>query len=286
MIDGDLLASFAAFGDSRNLTRAARDVGISQPALFERLRRLADAVGQPLYERRGRELALTEAGTRVLAFAIEERGRHGALLAELHGTAATPQVTLAAGEGAYLYVLGPGLAAFARDPTVELQLLTLGARATIEVVRTGRADLGVAVIDLVPRGIEARPLVTTPLCVALPARHGAAKLRAVTLESLRGARWILPPEGQLHRDLVTRAIGRTGDSPTGVLEADGWPLMLQFVALGLGVAIVNGSCAAPRGVVFRPLRELGTVTYRLLQRRGANLSPGALALATALLGAR
>jgi len=76
-------------------------------------------------------------------------------------------------------VLGPGLAAFARDPTVELQLLTPGASATIEAVRTGKADLGVAAIDLVPRGIEARPLVTTPLCVALLALATA----------LLGARW-------------------------------------------------------------------------------------------------
>jgi len=286
MIDGDLLASFVAFGETRNLTRAARAVGISQPALFERLRRLADAVGQPLYERRGRELALTEAGDRVLAFALEQRARHDALLGDLQGTSLRHQVTLAAGEGAYLYLLGPALASAARDPAVELLLLTLGARATVDALRSGRADLGVAVIDLVPRGIEARPILTTPLCIALPARHPAARLRTLTLDALRAARWILPPEGQLHRDLVTRAIARTGDTPAAVIEADGWPLTLQFVALGLGVAIINGSCAVPRGVVMRPLPELGTVTYQLLRRRGAALSPHAEALAAAIAHVR
>jgi hypothetical protein len=59
--------------------------------------------------------------------------------------------------------------------------------------------------------------------------------------------------------------------------------MLKFAELGLGVAIINASCELPSGVVARPIPELGTVTYRLLRRRGARLSPGAEQLA-ALIG--
>jgi len=282
MIDGDLLASFLAFGECRNLTRAARMVGVSQPALFERLKRLADGIGEPLYARRGRELVLTEVGDRVLAFAREQRARHDELLADLRGTSAARQVVLAAGEGAYLYLLGPALEAVGRDPAIDLQLLTLGAPRTLEAVRSGRAHLGVAVVDLVPRGIDAVTLLETPLCVALPARHPAARARRVALADLRGSRWILPPEGQMHRDHVSRALARTGDAPAGVIEADGWPLMLGFVARGLGVAVVNGTCTPPRGAVLRPVPELGSVTYRLLTRRQAALSPEALAVAAAI----
>lgn len=282
MIPGELLASFLAFGDCRNLTRAARAVGVSQPALFERLRRLSDIIGEPLYARAGRELVLTDTGKRMLAFARDQQDRHAELLAELRGTSHARQVTLAAGEGTYLYLIGPALDRAARDPAIDLQPLTLGARDTLEALRAGRAQLGVAVIDLVPRGIDAEPLLATPLCLALPARHPLAKSRAVTLADVRTARWILPPEGQLHRALVSRAIARTGDAPGGVIEADGWPLMLQFVARGLGVAVVNGTCEPPRGAVLRPLPELGTVTYRLLVRSRAVLSPEALAVAAAI----
>ncbi len=268
MIDGDLLASFRAFGDTLNLTRAARAVGISQPAFFERLQRLATQLDQPLYERRGRTLALTDAGQRVLAYAREQTASHDALLGELRGGAPARTVTLAAGEGAYLYLLGRALARF-RSP---LNLLTLGARATLDALRSGAAQLGVAVLDLVPRDITATPIATTPLCLALPARHPAVRAKRLVLADLRGARWVLPPEGQLHRDLVTRAIARSGDSPAPPIEADGWPLMLQFVALGLGVAVVNGTCTPPKGVAIRPLPELGTVTYQLLARTSAKLS--------------
>jgi DNA-binding transcriptional LysR family regulator len=275
MIDGDLLASMLAFGETRNLTRASRALGVSQPALFERLRRLSDQLGEPLYERRGRELALTAAGVRVLAFAREERDRHAALLAELRGEPAPTCVALAAGEGAYLYLLGPALARLAQLPSIDLQVHTLGAPSAIEAVRGGRIHLAVAALDIAPPGIDAEPLLVTPTCVALPARHPAAKQRTVRLAQLRDARWILAPEGQMHRAFVSRAIARTGAAPAGVIEADGWPLMLGFVAHGLGIAIVNGSCLPPAGVVLRPLPELAKVTYQLLTRQRRQLSPEA-----------
>ena len=277
MFDGDLLRSFVAFGETRNLTRAARAVGLSQPAFFERIQRLADAVGAPLYERKGRELVLSDAGERMLAFARQQHEQHTAFLAELHGSPVAQRVTLAAGEGVYLYLLGSALA-----KTRDVELLTLGAPHTIEAVRSGRAHLGIAVLDLVPRGIDSQPIVTTPLCVALPARHRAARARSLRLTELRGERWILPPEGQLHRALASRAIATAGEPPTNVIDADGWPLMLRFVALGLGVAIVNGICKAP-GVVLRPLPELGSVTYQLLTRRGAELPAAARTLAASIL---
>jgi hypothetical protein len=59
--------------------------------------------------------------------------------------------------------------------------------------------------------------------------------------------------------------------------------MLQFAALGLGLAVVNGICTPPRGVVLRPVPELGTVCYRLVTRRGVELSPAAERLAAGIL---
>lgn len=279
ILDGELLRAFAAFADALNFTHAARAVGLSQPALFERIQRLADQVGAALYEREGRQLRLTEAGARVAAFAREELTRAQTFIHELRGEARREAVTLAAGEGSYLYLLGPALRSFARDrPDVSLRLLTRGSRDAVAAVREGAAQLGVAVLDLVPEDMLVRDLVTTPLCVALAATHRLAKRRAIRLADLAGERLVLTPAGQAHRDLVGRALAGLPGSGEPPLEADGWPLMLRFAGLGLGVAIVNGICELPRGVVARPLRELGSVTYRVFWRRGAALAPAACEL--------
>jgi DNA-binding transcriptional LysR family regulator len=284
ILDGELLRAFAAFADALNFTHAARAVGLSQPALFERIQRLAEQVGAALYEREGRQLRLTEAGARVAAFAREELARAQAFVHELRGEAQREAVALAAGEGSYLYLLGPALRAFARErPDVSLRLLTRGSRDALTAVREGAAQLGVAVLDLVPEDMQVRDLVTTPLCVAFAASHRLAGKRTIKLADLAGERLILTPAGQAHRDLVGRALAGLPGSGEPPIEADGWPLMLKFAGLGLGVAIVNGICELPRGVVTRPLRELGSVTYRVFWRRGAALAPAACALRERLL---
>jgi hypothetical protein len=43
--------------------------------------------------------------------------------------------------------------------------------------------------------------------------------------------------------------------------------MLRFVEIGVGMAVVNGFCAAPPGVTLRPVEELPRLHYRLLRRR-------------------
>jgi DNA-binding transcriptional LysR family regulator len=268
MIETELLGSFVAFAETLNFTRAARRVGLSQPAFFERIQRLSEELDTRLYRKQGRTLSLTPDGVRLLAFARDLDARFREFLSE----GGPQRVTLAAGEGSYLYLLGPAIAAFGP----ELELLTLGARDSLEALARGDADLAVGVVDLVPRGIEAADLLSTPLCLAMPARHPLTRVRRLRTRHLRGQRLILTPEGQLHRDLVGRALG--GDQPGGVVEADGWPLMLKFVQLGMGLAVVNGICELPRGVVARPLPELGRVTYRLLKRRGALRSPQAARL--------
>jgi DNA-binding transcriptional LysR family regulator len=287
MIETELLRSFAAFGQARNFTRAAKQLGVSQPALFERIQKLESRLGLSLYERSGRELVLTAEGTRVLAFARDIDARLRDFVSELKGEPARASVTLAAGEGSYLYLLGPAIAAFVKHSRAALHLLTTGAKATVDALRCGDAQLGVAVLDIVPRGIDSEDLVRTPLCVAMRRTHPLANKRALSLADLRTDRVILTPDGQLHRDLVSRAIerdaspssARSARSTDSFLEADGWPLMLKFVELGLGLAVVNGVCHLPPGVVTRPLPELGSVTYRLLTRRGAPLSEEARSLA-------
>jgi DNA-binding transcriptional LysR family regulator len=48
------------------------------------------------------------------------------------------------------------------------------------------------------------------------------------------------------------------------MEASCWDLMLQFVRLGLGLAVVNACCHLPRGVLSRPMPELPLLQYYLL----------------------
>lgn len=283
IMDGALLRAFAAFAEERNFTRAARRVGLSQPALFERVQRLQTLLELPLYRREGRALVLTEQGVRLAAHARETQERASAALRELRGLTADESVTLAAGEGSYLFLLGEVLQRFTAEGG-RLRPLTLGARDACAAVLAGEAHLGVCALDLLPPGLSATELLRTPLCLAMTAAHPLAARRRVPLSALAGERLILAPSGQLHREFIGRALSRLLPEQVSAdpIEADGWPLMLRFAQLGLGVAFVNGVCALPDGVVARPIPELGRITYRLVRRRGAHLAPMAERLVTLL----
>ena len=282
ILDGALLEAFVAFSDTLNFTHAARRVGLSQPALFERIKKLADHFERPLYERIGRHLRLTEVGVRVAAFGRDMLEQSQGFLHSLDGV--SPQtVTLAAGEGSYLYVLGDALRRFGPQHG-RLNLLQRGGPAAADAVRSGEAHLGVGVFDLVPRGLDAQDIIETPLCAAVPSRHALARRKTVELRDLEGERLILAPEGRRQRELVGRAIAGHSGLVVDPIEADGWALMLSFVAARVGLAIVNGVCRPPRGVVLRPIPELGTVTYRLLQRPGRPPSPAVERLSSLILG--
>jgi LysR family transcriptional regulator, transcriptional activator of nhaA len=63
------LRYFRAIAHERSLTKAARDLKISQSALSVQLRSLEESLGQPLFERKHKSLTLTEAGQIALEYA-------------------------------------------------------------------------------------------------------------------------------------------------------------------------------------------------------------------------
>ena len=66
-LDLNLLRVFAVVADAGSVTTAAERLYLTQPAVSAALRRLATAVGTPLFVRRGRGLALTSRGERLRA---------------------------------------------------------------------------------------------------------------------------------------------------------------------------------------------------------------------------
>jgi DNA-binding transcriptional LysR family regulator len=269
MLSSDQLASFIAFAEHLNFTHAARALHLSQPALHVQITRLGEAVGSPLYRRIGRRLELTSAGDEVLAFARQTREREAAMLGVLRTGDAHSRVTLAAGEGSFLYLLGPAIRAFTRASPAPLSLLVRDRVGTVAAVRTGEAHLGVAVIDAAIDGLDGQLLARVPQVLVVPARHRLATRRRVELADLDGAKLIVPPEGQPHRAAVARALRSAGVEWSIAVEANGWELMLHFAAMGVGLAIVNGCCRIPRGLVARPLAALPELHYHVLQRPGA-----------------
>jgi DNA-binding transcriptional LysR family regulator len=281
----DWLAAFVAFAERRSFTHAARALHLSQPALHVQIAKLSEEVGVRLYVRQGRGLELTREGVQLLAFAREAEERSRELVAVLRGeaTEAETRVGLAAGEGAYRYLLGDALRLFTRRSSARLDVLTRDRDGTVEAVRSGEAHLGVGSFATVPDELVATTLLEVGQSLVVPSSHLLARKRSVRLADLADASLVVPPLGRPHRTALAQALDGARVSWRVAAEATGWDLMLHFASLGIGLAVVNDFCRLPRGLVARPLRGLPSVRYSLLFRRTAHLGPSAQVLRQCIL---
>ena len=277
MIDSDALSAFEVFARRLSFTHAAEELAISQPALHVKIKKLGKSLGVPLYRRRGRRLELTPAGLRVQAFARESLDRHHTFLDELHHGEDRRPVVLAAGEGAYLYLLGDAIRAFMSGDgagrRTPLRLLTRDRDGAVDAVRSGEAHVAVAALEGAPDDVVTERWLDVPMVLAMPEDHPLAAQDRVELRRLEGETLIMPPTGRPHRTALERALLDAGVTWQGGVETAGWELILHFVRLGLGLAVVNGCCRMPPSVVARPLPELPGIPFFLLTRRGASHSP-------------
>jgi LysR family transcriptional regulator, low CO2-responsive transcriptional regulator len=286
MLYYDLLRSFSVFAEKLNFTHAARELHLSQPALHAQIQKLSEQLGVMLYQRQGRALVLTTQGKQALSFARELNERASAFAEELQGGVSHQPVVLAAGEGAYLYLLGEGIQAFVKRAKVPLRLLTRNQEQTIASLLSGEAHLGVSAIDVVPEGLDAELLARVEQVLVMPSGHKLARQKKILLTSLTGESLILPQADRPHRVAISRALLSVGVHAPVHVEANGWGLMMHFVKLGLGVSIVNSSCKLLPGLVARPLEGLPKLHYQLLTRSNRPLSVAALELKRRLLGCR
>lgn len=267
--DLEQLRAFAVFAEHLNFTHAARELGLSQPALHTRIKRLGEELEVALYRRRGRALVLTEAGERTAAFARELDARMRAFGDSLREEQERAAIVLASGEGALLYLLGPALRRFLRRHA--LQLLVGDAEATVEAVASGRAAIGVASLDEAPAALEAEPIAELGFALAVPSKDPLAERARVSWPELAGRALIVPPAGRPHRAALDANL--PADAEIAV-EAQGWPLTLQLVALGVGVAVVNEFCRPPRGVSLVPFVGLASRTYFALREPARRVVDG------------
>jgi LysR family transcriptional regulator, low CO2-responsive transcriptional regulator len=264
LLEADGLRAFAVFAEHRNFTAAAAVLHISQPSLHAKIRKLAAALGTDLYERDGRRLRLTASGERLAGFASDSRRRVEEFTRELeHGP---PTLTVAAGRGALLWVVGESIGRISRAGR-QIHVITADRDAAVAALASGRADIAVIANDPPPRHLHAVQVGSYRQTLMVPARHPLARRRQVRLADLDGQALVVPPSGRAHRRALERALLDADVAWRVAAEVDGWDLQVHLTALGVGATVVNGCVRPPKGVAAVPVTDLPTVRYWAACRR-------------------
>jgi DNA-binding transcriptional LysR family regulator len=230
--------------------RAADELDMSQATLSEQIKLLEQELGVRLFERGGRNLTLTRAGSALLKRAeriLEEvKAAQEEMLEYAHLDRGQLIVGTMTGNGPFWL---PGfLAAFMRQhPHLELTLVERVSGMLIKMLEAGEVHVACILVPTespaMPAGIELRQVYSRDLVVVVARHHRFADRASITLEEVAAERLILTSPDEAPRIVVDRAFAAKRLQPQVSFEADDPMTLIGLAAEGIAVGITGDSIA-------------------------------------------
>ncbi|WP_433241673.1 LysR family transcriptional regulator [Actinomadura nitritigenes] len=244
------LEYFVAVTEEASFTKAAAKLHVAQPGVSAQIRQLERELGQPLLDRSGRTVRLTEVGAAVLPYARAALAAvEGAKLSvdELTGLL-RGHVTIGTIDWIASLDLPGLLAGFHRDhPNVEITVVQDESASLAEALLAGRTDLAFLSLGAEPPpGIAVQPVIEQDLFAAMSRDHPLAGRSSITLRTLAEQDLVSLPKGTGLRTVLDEACAAAGLRPRIAFEAGEPPVLAQLAAHGLGVAVLPESATAIR----------------------------------------
>jgi DNA-binding transcriptional LysR family regulator len=277
------LRYFLAVGEDQHYGRAARRLGVAQPALSRQIQDLEKEIGFRLFDRLPRGVRLSAAGELFIADArrilreVSEATARAARVAR--GQSGTLHIGFA--ENASWHGVAPDSFRRFREqqPDVDLQLQPAASLEQLDAIRSGRLDAGF--VNFMPKAdadLDQLSVGTQQIELAVPKRHPLTRLEKLRLRDLTDAPFIWFPRRAspaFYDRLMHECYRRGLKSPRIVQEGLNEATILSLVSTGLGVGWVLGSARwrCPQTVAILPVIDLNMPVSLALAWRRDNSSP-------------
>lgn len=282
-----LLDVFARVGTVR---ATAAETVLSPSAVSQQLALLESETGAVLFERAGRRMTLTAAGTLLAERARALLDHADSVDAELADLASGPAGLVRVGgfASAISSTLIPAARRVAHvNPRLDFELLEIEPRDSTTALLQGRIDLAVTVDEgdgtLLAPTIAVLPLATDPLRAVLPAGHELASAGRISLADLADEPWALDFPGTYLGELVPRECRLAGFEPRVAGRFSSYGVLLAHVAAGRSVGVLPAlALDGALGVAAVPVTQLADRRIVIAVRTGAARRPAITAVVDAL----
>lgn len=241
------LHTFLLLVQCKSTTRCAALLHVTQPAVTQHIRGLEKAYGVKLFVKEGRQLALTEDGSRLARLCKRLCTMDEQIMREMHQSAARPVLrfgaTLSIADG-----LMPQLLPLLMDrfPQVQFHMVQQNTHALLEQLEEGELDFALIEGNFDRRRYAHAPFFTSRflgLC-----RPGSDFCRLRRLEQAVTAPLILRESGSGTRDIFENECRLHNLRPedfADLCEVEHIPTLLHLVAMGKGITFAYEAAAAP-----------------------------------------
>jgi DNA-binding transcriptional LysR family regulator len=247
---------FIEIAAHKSLSAAAEALSLTQSGLSRHLASLEEFIGQPLFVRHGRGVVLTEAGQKLLEVVsaayqlvdntiLQLRNEHGVSDGSIH--VATIHTL------SYYFMAEVAAKFMAQKPAASLALLGRSSPGVVELVESGRAEIGFAYDSAVASDqLEITPLFEDAMCLVVHENSRFASRPSVDLREESPALVAFPASYALRKMLHTKEFDATVAAEVETVDA-----MLKLVSM------TNGQCILPDLIPEKLLQEYQLVRVKI-----------------------
>ena len=260
------LQAFIAVAETSSFSEASEQLFLTQPAVSKRVSNLETELDTQLFDRIGRKVTLTEAGSSLLARArnilqqVEDSKR---AIQNLSGHVAG-KLSIGTSHHIGLHRLPPVLRAFTHAyPEVELDLHFMDSEEACHAIEHGDLELGIVTLPLEPaKVLQTYEVWPDPLDIIVNQSHPLALLEKVTAKQLAEHSAILPTRGTYTRQIFEHTMRKHKLELKVGLSTNYLETIKMMVSVGLGWSVL------PRSMLNKELKTLNIENIKLERQLG------------------
>ncbi len=234
------LQSFVLVARLGSVKAAAAELEVTEPAVSVAVAALRRELGDELFVRDGRGIALTEGGRRLAALATEILALAEQARRTVHEAPGSPRQIQVAATSLVAEHISPLIDAFsARNDGVEIAVETVPGSSFADRLENRRADIALGPHPGVER---ANTIASVPFlrCRMLPVAapgHRLAGERAIAPAALAGERWLVGPPDLDPTTTTSQFLAGNGLEPADISQYNSHAAAIAAAAAGEGIAL-------------------------------------------------
>jgi LysR family hydrogen peroxide-inducible transcriptional activator len=235
----DQLRYFLRVAERGNFTRAAEELNISQPALSRSIQKLEEELGQPVFERKTRSVALTDAGTLLQARAQQILALIEDTKAEISDDGRSGQIRIGAIPTIAPFFLPNLLRQFSNEfPAASIIVQEDTTDHLLKRCTQGEIDLAILALPVPAKYLEIEELFQEELLLVLPPDHPLVNKPQIRLTDIKSLPFVLLDEAHCLSDNIVSFCRQRSVHPVAVEQTSQLAMVQELVSLSHGISMI------------------------------------------------
>ncbi|NQX64453.1 LysR family transcriptional regulator [Paenibacillus qinlingensis] len=275
MVNFELYKVFYLTAKSGSLSKAAKELYITQPSVSHSIKLLEESLGLALFARTSKGVDLTKEGAILYSY-IEQAYNFISLaeekLSELRNFS-SGEIKIGGSDSLCKHYLLPFLESFhVQYPHIQINLVHGTTPEIVKSLKEGKIDIGIVRTPIHDEQLQVREGITIQDCFVTGPKYRELSERTATLTELLAYPIILFSSNSSSRKFVTRLFSDNGLLLEPEIELGSVDLLIEFAKIGFGVSFVTKEFVAKElaeGSLFEvkleakiPSTKIGIITLK------------------------